>query len=386
MITANYTGKEAEYIKKELLRAYLEPLFMIIGQQEPRIGFIDCFSGPWQKGSLDPSDTSIGISLDIIEKCHNDLLEKFRRNVHFRALFIQKDKEGFDSLEGFLKSDAWSGVDAHCLNGDFHDLRNEILSWCGDRDFCFFLIDPASWKDAAVPTLQPLLGRPSSEFLMKLTFDSMLRGHAQTGSEEHAEALFSEAPDTSHVPQEEKERFLFDVYCRDLKASASTIEGATPRCAHMRVLYPNKSRTIYDLVYLTWSPASIVAFMEAFEQFEAEQRKASAQASQAKKIKRSRQLELFSADKSVADEPRVDSKRIKEYWLSRLSEVPKQFGVAEFADMLEETGWFVDDFQRAFLELEREGKVRNLASTGMRTENAVHYWANGNRGELLGRV
>jgi three-Cys-motif partner protein len=386
MITANYTGKDAEYIKKELLRAYLEPLFMIMGQQEPRICFIDCSSGPWRKGGLDPGDTSIGISLDIIEKCHNDLLEKFRRNVHFRALFIQGDKEAFEGLETFLKSDAWSGVDAHCLKGDFPDLRDRILSWCGDGDFCFFLVDPASWKDAAVPTLQPLLARPRSEFLIEFTFDSILRDLAQTGSEDHAEAFFGTAPDTSDVPPEERDGFLFDLYCRDLKASALTIEGDTPRCARMRVLYPNKNRTIRDLVYLTWSPAGTVAFMEAFEQFEGEQKKLSAQASQAKKIKRSRQLQLFAADKSVADQPRVDSEKIKEYWLSKLSEVPQQFGVAEFADMLEETGWFVDDFQKAFLELEREGKVRNLASTGTRTENAIHYWANGNRGELLGRL
>jgi hypothetical protein len=54
--------------------------------------------------------------------------------------------------------------------------------------------------------------------------------------------------------------------------------------------------------------------------------------------------------------------------------------------MLEETEWFMEDFQKAFLELEREGKVKNLASTGMRTENPVRYWVNGNRGELLARV
>jgi hypothetical protein len=310
-------------------------------------------------------------------------LEKFRKNVHFRALFIQRDKEAFDSLEGFLKTDAWSGVDAHCLKGNFPDLRKEILSWCGDRDFCFFLIDPASWRDAAVPVLQPLLARPFSEFMIACDFDSILRSYAQSGPEEHVDAFFAKAPEVSDVAKAEKGISLLDMYCRDLKASASTTEGATPRCAHIRVLYPNKDRTIYDLVHLTWSPVGIVAFMEAFEQFEGEQRKAIAQAGQTKKVRRSRQLQMFSAEKSVADAPRVDPKIIKEYWLSKLSTAPKQFGVEEFADMLEETGWFVDDFQRAFLDLEREGKVRNLASTGMRAENAVRYWTNGNRGELL---
>jgi three-Cys-motif partner protein len=386
MITAHYSGREAEYIKAELLKAYLEPLLMIIGQQEPRVCFIDCFSGPWQKGAMDPGETSVGISLDIMEKCYNELSEKFRKNVHLRGLFIERDKEAFGRLKDFLKSESWGDVDAYCLNGDFYELRNEILSWCGDRDFCLFLIDPAIWRDAAVPTLLPLLGRPSSEFLINFALDPIFGPKAKSGAEEHAKGFFRDAPDISNIPPEEREGFLFNRYCQELKACASTIEGENPRCAQMRILYPNKERTVYGLAFLTWSPAGVVAFMEASGQFEMEQRRADAQATQARKFKRSRQIEMFSAEKFAEDEPRTDTTEVKEYWLSKLSEVPRQFGVAEFADMLEETGWFVDYFQRAFLELEREGKVRNLGSTGMRTENPVHYWANGNRGELLERA
>jgi hypothetical protein len=238
----------------------------------------------------------------------------------------------------------------------------------------------------AIPTLQPLLGRPSSEFLISSSFDPILRGNAQTSFEEQIELVFGEAPDTSHIAPEEKERFLLDLYCRELRVSASTLEGKTPRCAHMRLPNPKKDRPAHDIVYLSWDALGIVTFMEASEQLEIEQRKESALASQSKKIKRSRQLEIFSADKLVGDDPGADPGKVKEYWLTRLSKTPERFGVAEFADMMEETGWFMNDFQRAFLELEREGKVKNLASTGVRTENIVHYWANGNRGELLVKV
>jgi hypothetical protein len=217
-------------------------------------------------------------------------------------------------------------------------------------------------------------------------FDTIVRAHAQTGFEEHMKAIFGEAPDTSHIGPGERERFLFNLYCRQLKVSAPIIGDAIPRCAHMRVLHPTRDRTVYDLVYLTWDPLGLVTFMEASEQLELQQKKVRALARQSKKVKRSRQLEIFSADKFVGDEPAVDSTKAKEYWLAKLSHAPKRFGVTEFADMLEETGWFMEDFQRAFLELEREGKVRNLASTGMRTGNPVRYWANGNRGEVLEKV
>jgi three-Cys-motif partner protein len=383
MSAANYTGREAAYIKGELLRAYLEPLFMIIGQRELRIGYIDCSPEPWQKDGKDPGDTSIGISLGVMAKCHNELLGKFRRNVQFRGLFIEKNKESFSRLESFLESELWDGVETQCLKGDFCDLENEILSWCGNRDFCFFFIDAAEWRHIALPTLRPLLGRPSSEFLINFMFDS---AHVQTGSEEDMKAIFGEAPDISDIGPEERERFLFNLYCRQLKASAPIIGGAIPRCAHIRVQHPTKDRTAYELVYLTWDPLGLVTFMEASEQLELEQKKVRALASQSKKVKRSRQLELFSAEKFVGDEPAVDSTKVKEYWLAKLSHAPKRFGVTEFADMLEETGWFMEAFQRAFLELEREGKARNLASTGMRTGNPVRYWANGNRGEPLEKL
>ena len=386
MSTANYTGREAAYIKGELLKAYLEPLFMIVGQRELRIGYIDCSSGPWQKSGQDPGDTAIAISLGVMGKCHDDLSGKFRRNVQFRGLFIERNKESFDRLESFLQSESYDGVKAQCLKGDFCDLGNDILSWCGDRDFCFFFIDAKEWRHIAIPTLEPLLARPSSEFLINFMFDSIVPAHAQTGFEEQMEAIFGEAPDTSHIGPEERERFLFNLYCRQLKAFAPIIGEAIPRCAHMRVMHPTKGRTVYDLVYLTWDPLGLVTFMEASEQLELEQKKVRALARQSKKVKRSRQLEIFSADKFVGDEPAVDSTKVKEYWLAKLSRAPKRFGVTEFADMLEETGWFMEDFQRAFQELEREGKVKNLASTGMRTENPVRYWANGNRGEVLEKV
>ncbi len=384
MSAAVFRGREAEYLKHELLKAYLEPLFMIIGQREQRIAFIDCSAGTWRKGGKDSDDTSVSISLDIMEQCHNALLEKFRKNVQFRALFIEKDKESFGRLEGLLESESRGGVEAQCLNGDFCDLQGKILAWCGNTDFCFFMIDAIEWRHIAIPNLRPFLSRPSSELLINFMFESIVHVSDQTSLEERLKAILGKAQNISQAGGEDSERFLFNLYRRELKASAPIIGDAVPRCAHMKILHPAKDRSIYDLVYLTWDPMAIVTFMEASEKLEIEQRKVSALARQSKKVKRSGQLELFSADSFVEDEPMViDLTKVKEFWLTKLSTAPKQFGVAEFADMAEETGWFIDDFQKAFQELEREGRARNLVSSGMRTGNPVRYWANGNRGELV---
>jgi len=387
MGTANYTRKEAAYIRNELLKAYLEPLFMLIGQREGRVCYIDCYSGPLEKGGRGLDDSSAAISLAVMEKCHSALSEKFRKNVQFRGLYIERDKESFDRLQSFLESEAWSGsVDAHCLRGDFCDLQAEILSWCGNRDFCFFFVDATEWRHVAIPALEPFLVRSCSEFFINFMFDSIVRSHGQTSFEEHVNAIFGKSLDISQIGLDEKERSLFNLYRQELKASAPIIEGQTPRCGHMKIFHPTKNRTVYDLLYLTWDPLRIVTFMDASEQLEIEQRKMRAVARQSKKIKRTGQLELFQADKFVEEEPAVDLAKVKQYWLANLLQTPKRFGVVEFADMLEETGWFMDDFQKAFLELEHEGMVKNLASTGMRTGDPVRYWANGNRGEFLEKI
>ncbi len=78
----------------------------------------------------------------------------------------------------------------------------------------------------------------------------------------------------------------------------------------------------------------------------------------------------------------------EDYLLSKLSCEPKQFGVEEFADMIEETDWFICDFQIAFKELLDEGKAKNLDAKNieMRQKLFVNYKANKNRGEFLERI
>ena len=166
MVTANYTGKEAAYIKNELLRAYLEPLFMIIGQREPRISYIDCFSGPWQKGRQDATILQLPSLWALWRSAIMICRKNSGKTFSFAALFIERDKESFGRLENFLKSESWGGVDAFCFKGDFYNLREEILSWCGNRDLSFFFVDTTVLRHMAISTLRPLLGRPSSEFLI----------------------------------------------------------------------------------------------------------------------------------------------------------------------------------------------------------------------------
>lgn len=56
-VPEQYKGREQSYFKHRLLEAYLERLFMIIGQHQPIICYVDCFAGPWSSQTDDLNDT-----------------------------------------------------------------------------------------------------------------------------------------------------------------------------------------------------------------------------------------------------------------------------------------------------------------------------------------
>ena len=133
----HYKGREHSGIKHFLLESYLKKLFMIIGQTQRRICYIDCFSGPWQESDHNLAGTSIALSLNVMSECR-DSLQKLGKSIEFRALFIEKGKRSYKKLETYLNETHLDGITAEAMNGEFHDLRTEILSWCGSKDFAFF--------------------------------------------------------------------------------------------------------------------------------------------------------------------------------------------------------------------------------------------------------
>lgn len=381
-ISSHYKGKEQSFIKHRLLETYLERLFMIIGQHENRIRYVDCFAGPWKAETDDLKDTSIAISLSIMKSCHESL-RKQGKNIRFKALFIEKNIESYKRLDSFLKKESTEEVSAESLHGDFYSLRSDILRWCGNDDFTFFFIDPTGWKDVVeIDTLRPLLQRRRSEYLINFMFYSILRVHNQTIFEEHIIRIFGEIPDTNGMTPLEREEYLLYLYRAHLKKAQPDIENKKSRSAYVKILDPYKDRTKYNLVYLTRHPLGIKVFMEASEKLDLVQKFVRAKVKQERRIDKSGQKELFPAEINIANEDKVDLSDVKDYWLSKLSFKPKRFGIEELADMLEETDWFISDFQKAFNELISEGQVKNLDASRKRPVHAVHF----DKGEFLKRL
>jgi len=357
---------------------------MIKGQFEPFICYIDCFAGPWQEDSDQMHDTSIAISLRIMNNCQAKLAEMGRK-IKFAALYIEKNKSAYDKLVDFLQLDEWKRIETKALHGDFYNLRNAICEWCSNNSFAFFFIDPTGWKHVVeIETLKPLLQRKKSEYLINFMFDFILRTHTQEAFESDMQKIFGIVPETNVMEPEEREKYLIRLYRNSLKQEAARY-NEEPWSARVRVLYPSKDRTFFDLIYLTRHPLGIKAFMEESEKVDIIQKRVRAKTKQQKRIEKSGQLELFD-DSDQTNETEIDLTEGKEYWLSKLGDTPKRFGLNELADMLEETDWFVSYLQAAFKELQKEGKVKNIDSARIRPKNVVHFHVNKHKGELLEKV
>lgn len=383
-----YRGKETSFIKHELLRAYLKRLFLIIGMSAQKLGitelcYVDGFAGPWLDESDDISSTSIAISLNILTECRQEL-DKKGRPLRIRALYVEKDKAAFTRLERYLREHAPVGIEVKASPGDFVELRESVLNWCGSTGFAFFFLDPKGWTPVGVRLLQPLLARPRSEFLINFMYDFLSRAASMIDYQTHMVELLGEAPDVHDLHGLAREKRLLDIYRRNLKQLMPAKSGWPARSAYVRVLDRKKDRTKYHLVYLTTHPHGIVVFMEISEALEPVQKLVRASTKQASRVEKSGQEELFAARDLVdPDDQAVDIKEVEQFWLERLSDQPKRFAEAEFAALLEMMDWFPGDLQRALGNLISAGKVSNLSMNKSRKTKFLHFEKNG---ELLQRI
>ena len=184
-----YDGRVPALVKHTLLKSYLEKLVLIIGMNGRKLGkaeicYVDCFAGPWGSDDEDLDGTSIALSLKTLAACKAELA-KLGVDARMRALYIEKDNKAFKKLSTFLAERATSEVEHDCRHGDFVDLRQDILTWCGSSAFTFFFVDPKGWTPIVIDVMEPLLKRPRSEFLINFIYDfinrSVTRRSARTG-------------------------------------------------------------------------------------------------------------------------------------------------------------------------------------------------------------
>lgn len=353
-----YIGREQAYVKHQILRTYLQRLFLIIGQKsESVINYIDCFSGPWQAGDEKLSDTSIGVSLAQMDVCRAELEKLTGRKIQFRALYIEKDEAAFKKLETFINSSPYPEIEVECRKGDYVDIMPEIVSWCSGY-FSFFFVDPKGWqKVVGGQTMKPLLELEKAEFLINLMYEFINRfvslGHHAVDMIE----LFGEVPEFINETPEERKQKLQDLYRSNIN---KYYKG---RSAYVTIEKPGRDRALYFLVYLTRHPKGLEVFKDEAEKMNMVQRITQLEVKLRSRSEKSGTMDLF------ADQVENESQQLKyldnrlaakKFLLERLSELPLLIDMSCWADFLEQTDLYPSDFQAAMGELVRDGVVENV--------------------------
>ena len=350
---------------------------MIIGKWAREIVYVDCFAGPWCDDSDDIEGTSIARSIDIMQKARNSLAAN-GKYVTMRALYIERDDDAFARLETYLSTKR-SAVKTHCLKGDFVDLRPQILEWVGRNAFAFFFVDPKGYRDVALPHLRPLLERPQSEFLINFMYSFVNMANSDKNRETFSQRLlelFGEIPNVDGLSPTEREDYLLLLYTHRVKDGV----GSEARATAVRVLDPTKDRTKYHLVYLTRNPLGVIKFMEQSERCEIVQEQIRLDAKLRAKEERTGTGDLFASEEDEATVTLQDAAglqaSLRAEWLEWLTDVPTAFTKNEFALMIEKTGAYPSQLQKALGSLITEGLVQNLDSKAKRRSKFVHFEKN----------
>ncbi len=379
-IPEHYIGREQALIKHTILRDYILRLFMIIGQSgETTINFVDCFAGPWCEGDADLKDTSIGISINEINKAINTL-KKNGKSVNFRALYIEKDPTAFQKLNAFIAKSSHKDLEASCMQGDYTQKIGDIVSWAGDH-FTFFFIDPKGWKDVVSPeVLNPLLQIKKSEFLINLMYDFANRAASMSKHADDIESLVGEKISlTGEETPDQRQDIFLTTYCKNIKLKYEKEKLHKARACYLPIYRPGTEKVLYFLVYFTSHPTGIKTFKETSEKMLYVQRVTQQEMRLKKQEEQRGTDDLFGCDESLETVTEKNNKYQAKYYLEKkLSEVEHLLLDIDFwADILEDSGLYPTDFQLAMKELYQEGVVSNLDSdvNRRRTQFIQPKWA-----------
>lgn len=391
LIPTAYDGREQAYIKHRLLEAYLQKLFLIVGMGAKATGsvelcYVDCFAGPWGDPSDGMESTSIAISLGTLDSCRQEL-GRLGVTAKIRALYIEDDAGAFTRLKAYLSSNTPPSISSTCIQGDFVNLRGEILAWAGQGGFAFFFVDPKGWKQVGVGTLKPLMQRPRSEFLVNFMYNDINRMASMREWQPDLTELVGETLNLTGLSPLEREQRLLKTYRENLKRNIPQSGAAfRPRSAHVRVLDPSKERPKYHLVYVTSHPKGIIEFLKISDTVELIQKQVRAEKRDSKREKESGTEDMFGAS-SLVDFAAGHGKPedVDQFWCAYLHLGPRQIDSSIFADILEEKDWFPSDLQASLVRLIEAGKIRNRsADASRRRKRPLHFEVSG--GEQLEMV
>ncbi|HEV7308775.1 three-Cys-motif partner protein TcmP [Ensifer sp.] len=250
-MTNVYQDREQTEAKHFILRKYLQKLaFKTLYGGWNSIAYIDGFSGPWKTRTLDYSDSSFMIAIQVLK----DVQKNARltgRQPRIKCFFAEQDPTAYKQLQAAVSPhhNPHNDFFIETFNGEFEDAVAPILRTMANS-FALTFIDPTGWTGYKFDKVKPILKHSPGEVLLNFMFDFVNRFTASPDPNTRASfdgilgTNWQERLDTS-LPREEALLALFSEQFRkagQFKHVLSTpIEKVSDR-THFYIVYGTRSR------------------------------------------------------------------------------------------------------------------------------------------------
>lgn len=234
-------------VKHLLLEKYLKGWIVILGKFNDKIAYFDGFAGRGQY-----SDGSFGSPILAMKACQDVANVSSVRNLTYTCFFIEKNPDNYDNLVSIVnsqKSNFPSVSNAHCINGEFDDVINDILDKINNRLVpSFFFIDPFGYSGVPFSTIKRILSIPKTEVFFNFMARDINRFISLKNQENNLNRLYGNDSWKQFMELKGNERIIA---LRDLYMKRLLDENCAKYVWPFRICEDNRYATLYYLIYAT---------------------------------------------------------------------------------------------------------------------------------------
>lgn len=259
-----YAGREQAYVKHCLLEEYLPEWAYKVGSAWDTLVYVDGFAGPWQVSQPDYSDSSFGVAIDALSRCHNGLNGARARNIRVEAVLVDESREAFEHLKRFAAGRTRPGFHVHSECGQFARSIPAIerhIAGRAQNPFKFVFLDPKGWVDIPMQKLMPFIRGRSCEVLINLMTRHIIRFLDEDDRSDSYENLFGRTDVLQKLrtaQRDERAEMAVREYCKSLHLLCDF-----KYVSQAVILEPDQESVRYFLIYGTNHPRGVEVFKSA---------------------------------------------------------------------------------------------------------------------------
>jgi len=181
--------KQVSRIKHIILQKYLPSWEVILGSQNRRLCYFDCYAGPgvyeFQRQKVDGSPI-------IAVRAAQEYLAKAKGH-QMTVILVEKDEKHRASLETELKrvQPYGQGLQVHVIAEDVKEFVPKLLGQVPNLAPSFFMVDPYG-HPLTVPILNDILKRPQTEALINFMFYRINMDAGNPKVQHHLDEMFGD--------------------------------------------------------------------------------------------------------------------------------------------------------------------------------------------------